>query len=191
MNWWDSSDTLSKIQTGLAVFISVLGVATLTELRSDFLKKQSDARRTAERAKLDQELQEQTATALRATRELEAKTRGRSVSDEQRQKLTAGLKPAAGAPDIAIVYVSGDSEAESFATDIAGAFTQAGVVHLFTFWTGTPIPRGVSVLSRSEASDAAASLISQALTGASVTNVYARGAFIPDKTISVLIGSKP
>lgn len=76
MSWWDSFDTLSKIQTALAIFISILGIATLTiKLRGDILKRQSDTHRAIERAKIDKELQEQTATALRATTELDARTR--------------------------------------------------------------------------------------------------------------------
>ncbi|HAO78546.1 MAG TPA: hypothetical protein DCQ92_06130 [Verrucomicrobia subdivision 3 bacterium] len=64
------------MQTALAIFISILGVLTLTvKLRADFIKKQSDTQRAIERAKIDKELKEQTATALRATTELDARTR--------------------------------------------------------------------------------------------------------------------
>ena len=82
MTWWDSFETLSRLQTALAIFVSVLGIATLAvKLRADHLKKQSDFRKTEERARLDKELQEQTATALRATAELETRTRPKPFQD--------------------------------------------------------------------------------------------------------------
>lgn len=73
MSWWDSFETLSKLQTWLAILVSALGVVTLTvKLRADQIKKQTDARRTEERVKLDKKLEDKTSDALRATAALDA-----------------------------------------------------------------------------------------------------------------------
>ncbi len=40
MNWWNSFETLSKLQTALAISITALGIITLTfKVRADHLKK--------------------------------------------------------------------------------------------------------------------------------------------------------
>jgi len=88
MSWWNSFETLSKLQTVLAILITILGTITVTfRLRADHLKKQSDARRSIERATLDKELREQTATAIRVTAELEERTRPKPLDDRLRDFL--------------------------------------------------------------------------------------------------------
>ena len=88
MTWWDSFDTLSKLQTALAILVSILGALTLTvKLRADHLKRQTDARRGEERTRLDNELHDKTAEALRATTALEAKQAPRTITDSQRAAL--------------------------------------------------------------------------------------------------------
>ena len=95
MTWWDSFEALSKLQTALAILVSVLGVLTLTiKLRADQLKRQTDTRRSVERTHLDKELQAQTAAALKATAVLEARTRNRTISDLQERELIARLASA-------------------------------------------------------------------------------------------------
>ncbi len=93
MTWWDTFETLSKLQTALAILVSVLGFITLTvKLRADHLKKQTDARRGTERTRLDKELQDKTAEALRATTALEAKQAPRTITESQRVALSALVK---------------------------------------------------------------------------------------------------
>lgn len=95
MSWWDSFETLSRLQTALAILVSALSVVTLTvKLRADRLKKHTDALRAAERAKLDKELKDKTAEALRATTALELAARPRSLTAEQITAFTAKLADA-------------------------------------------------------------------------------------------------
>jgi hypothetical protein len=92
MTWWDSFDTLSKLQTALAILVSVLGVATLTiKLRADHIKKRTDVRRLEERLVLDNELKDKTADALRATAALEDRQAPRTITDAQRESIAAQL----------------------------------------------------------------------------------------------------
>lgn len=192
MSWWNSFEVLSKVQTALAIVVSVVGFATLTvKLRADYLKKQIDAKRVEERTRLDAELREQTARAIRLSAETDARTKPRSLTNEQKSSLIAKLRPLVGVEGIAIVYPSGDGEAQSFAQTISDTFTEAGVKPFLTFWLGSPIPSGVSVLSRSEASDKAASAISSSFVSSAIPTKYMRGGFVPEKTISILIGTKP
>jgi hypothetical protein len=115
----------------------------------------------------------------------------RSIPPEKRQKFITDLKVAAGTPDVVIVYPDNDKKAEQFARAISTDFTEAGITHLITWWMGDPLPAGVTVLSRAEASDSSASVISNALKQADVSNQYARGALIPEKNVCVIVGVKP
>ncbi len=64
MDWWNSFETVSKIQTALAILVTLLGFVTLTfKVRGDHLKKAADKGKTEERARLDAELQKQTKEA--------------------------------------------------------------------------------------------------------------------------------
>jgi len=46
LNWWYSTETLSKVLNWLAVLVTLLGIATLTlKLRYDYLKRLADAPR--------------------------------------------------------------------------------------------------------------------------------------------------
>lgn len=126
MTWWDSFDTLSKLQTALAILVSVLGFVTLTvKLRADQLKKQADARRVAERALLDEELKGKTAEALRATAALEARQAPRALAQQQRDDL---LNLLANGPKGKVIVQSDwtDAEAKAFAEQIKSVLQDAG-----------------------------------------------------------------
>jgi len=61
MDWWNSFETISKIQTGLAILVTMLGFVTLTfKVRGDHLKKAADKEKTEERARLEADLLKQT-----------------------------------------------------------------------------------------------------------------------------------
>ena len=126
MTWWHSFETLSKLQTVLAVLVSLFGVLTLTvKLRADHLKKQADARRAVERAALDKELRDQTTKALKATAALEEKTHHRSISESQERELVAQLT-AAPKGKVVITVTESDLEAVTFAGRINGVLQLAG-----------------------------------------------------------------
>jgi hypothetical protein len=58
MDWWNSVETVSKIQTALAIFLAVFGFVILTfKLRGDYLKRAGDMAKAEERAVLDTALQ--------------------------------------------------------------------------------------------------------------------------------------
>lgn len=140
MSWWDSFDTLSKVQTALAILVSVLGFATLTvKLRADHIKKRADARRLEERILVDKELKDKTAEALRATTSLEAKQAPRSLTDAQRTDLTRLLSNGPKG-QLFVVPKTFDEEAEAFAKQISDVLVASG----FTL-SSLPPPRPMSL----------------------------------------------
>jgi hypothetical protein len=127
MNWWNSYETLSKLQTGFAILVTILGIVTLTfKVRADHLKKAADARRSEERARLDKELQDKTAEALHATSALEAKQAQRRFSMTQIAALQQILSSFPERPKLTFWYRQPDSEAEAFANHIADIVTNVG-----------------------------------------------------------------
>jgi hypothetical protein len=61
MDWWNSFETVSKLQTGLTVLLTVLGFVTLTfKIRGDHLRKLADSRRAEDHAALGRELEQKT-----------------------------------------------------------------------------------------------------------------------------------
>lgn len=127
MSWWDSFETLSKLQTALAILVSALGIITLTvKLRADHLKKLTDARRASERAQLDKDLQDKTTEALRATTALEARQAPRTISEAQRAALTASLKECP-AGDISVAANFFDGESIKYARAVLEALWAANV----------------------------------------------------------------
>ena len=128
MNWWNSYETLSKLQTGFAILLTILGIVTLTfKVRADHLKKAADARRSEERAQLDKELQDKTAEALRATSALEAKQAQRRFSMTQIAALQQILSSFAERPKLIFWYHPPDSEAQAFANHIADIVNERGI----------------------------------------------------------------
>ena len=127
MTWWDSFDTLSKLQTALAILVAVLGVATLTiKLRADQIKKRTDARRLEERLALDKELKDKTAEALRATAALEEGQAPWPLSDSQKQDFIAHLKDAPKGK-VAIEYIRSDeTRSREFAVRIRDILKDSG-----------------------------------------------------------------
>lgn len=126
MTWWDSIETLSKLQTALAIFVSVVGLVTLTiKLRADQLKKQADTRRTEERTRLDKQLEDKTVEARELARQAQLAGLPRSLTPEQRAKLIAA---ASTAPKGKIIVKANmlDSEAEVYANEIQEALASAG-----------------------------------------------------------------
>ncbi len=122
--------------------------------------------------------------------ELEAKIQHRHITDEMRSQIIAGLKPKASSGiEVFILYPSGDSEATEFASEIDTAFAQVGVSHFLGFWTGSPMPVGVSLLSPSEQLDTGAAALRDALSN-SVPILYFRGKFVPDERIQLLVGPR-
>ncbi|MBI2929305.1 MAG: hypothetical protein HYY24_26875 [Verrucomicrobia bacterium] len=169
---------IAIIGTGLGLLAAIGTFFVSTELSGRLERRLATAHSEAEKAKAIAE-------------EIRMKQQPRRISGDERQKLVAGLVAASGARDVAIVYNSGDKEAEMFAKEISSAFTEAGIAHLTTWWTGDPLRTGVSVLSRSDTSDSTAAVISRAIIEAGFPVRNARGALIPEKTISVVVGPKP
>ena len=122
---------------------------------------------------------------------LEANIKPRFISDEQHKSLMTDLIKITEISNVAIVYPSGNKEAENLAKQISTIFTESKIEHLFTWWTGDPISSGLWILSRSEESDIKANAISQAFIKAKITSKYARGSIIPEKNICIVVGSKP
>lgn len=122
---------------------------------------------------------------------LETNIKPRFISDEQHKSLMTDLIKVTEISDVAIVYPSGNKEAENLAKQISTIFTESKIEHLITWWTGSPISSGLWILSRSEESDIKANAISQAFIKAKITSKYARGSFIPEKNICIVVGSKP
>lgn len=126
MYWWDSFEALSKLQTGLAILVSALGVVTLTvKLRADQIKKQTDARKADERIKLDKALEDKTSEALRATAALQARQAPRSLTEAQRTDLL-GLLVASPKGKVIIQSNWTDPEARHFAEQIKSLLRDAG-----------------------------------------------------------------
>ena len=149
MTWWDSFDTLSKLQTALAILVSILGFATLTiKLRADHIKKRTDARRVEERVKLDKELETKTAEALRATAALEAKQAPRRFTNPQIAAMQQVLDAFPRRPKIMVWYRQPDPEAWGFADHIATIVTNVGYKEgtLNGMWD-KPMPAGLTLNS--------------------------------------------
>jgi len=192
MTWWNSFEILSKLQTALTILISLLSVATLTiKLRGDHLKKQIDSRRSEERRLLDRRLEDKTTTALRTAAALEARQAPRSISDEHLKRLVADLRGAPPPPKVLVIYPHGDEEARLFAQELVAALTEARIKVESTWWLGSPVPSGISVLSKTKISDPSAFSLSRALASAAVKNQYMRGTLVPDSDIQIIVGSKP
>jgi|ERR1051325_5112846 hypothetical protein len=108
MNWWNSFETLSKLQTALAILVTALGIITLTlKVRADHLKKAVDARRAGERERVDKELKEKTAQALTATAALEARQAPRTITEAQRQSVVAQVSQFHGQEYTGVLASSG------------------------------------------------------------------------------------
>ena len=155
MNWWNSFETLSKLQTALAILVIVLGTITLTfRVRADHLKKVADARKAAERGQLDKELKEKTAQALTATTALEARQAPWTLSERQTSQLKALLTQAPRGR-IEVAYILSDAErAGRFAKLLGNIFRQCGYevyseIGMFTN-TSDPPPVGLLVIFRTE-----------------------------------------
>lgn len=131
-----------------------------------------------------------TITSLQAQLEVVRKRQQpRGITGEDRKKLIASMQSKL-VSEVTIVWASGDGEATLFAKELARVFQEAGVPHFTTPWTGTPLPAGVSLLSRNELSDGSASVLRDALQSAGIQLQYARGAMIPGKDIQLLVGFK-
>lgn len=121
---------------------------------------------------------------------LEQKQQPRILSDRQCVTLKSELLNISGMANLSIAYISGNKESENLANQISAIFTDVGINNFVTFWLGSPMPSGITILSRSEKSDLNASTISNAFIKANIPSQYARGSFIPDKDICITVGVK-
>src|SRR5205814_8293085 len=108
----------------------------------------ADARRSEERARLDKELQDKTAEALRTTSALEAKQAPRRFSLTQIAALQQILSSFPERPKLIFWYHPPDSEAQAFANHIADIVTNVGFKEgeLDGQW-GLRIPPGLTLNS--------------------------------------------
>jgi len=198
MTWWDSFDTLSKLQTALAILVSVLGVATLTiKLRADHIKKRTDARRLEERLVLDKELKDKTAEALRATAALEERQAPWPLSDSQKQEFIAHLKDAPKGK-VAIEYIRSDElRSREFAVRIRDILKETGY-EVWGYMPGfeqadAPPLVGVQVIVKNQQSDIVGGGLQRAFQA---IGIDAKGAHrtnnnYEDDFVVIWIGRKP
>ena len=108
MNWWNSFETLSKLQIALTILVSAMGLLALTfKLRADHLKKISDTQKAVERKQLDDELRDKTAEALSATVALKEKQAPRTITDPASDGLVTSIKQFSGQEYTAIISSAG------------------------------------------------------------------------------------
>ncbi|MDZ4288218.1 MAG: hypothetical protein U0984_09675 [Prosthecobacter sp.] len=197
MTWWDSLETLSRMQTVVAILIFVLGgTALAVKLRADDLKKQADTRKSVERARLDQELQEQTRIALQATKETQASAQKVALAAQPRrllaEKLPAMLAALSGAPKLEVALSTSpvDEEARDLTGQIRSVLNSAQIAHSSSSVMQPDLPAGI-VVSHGDTPEAAAlaDAISKAISIAGIASTMeTKGA---TAFVGVFVGRKP
>jgi hypothetical protein len=189
VNRWSSFEALSNLQTALTILVTILGVLALTvKLRTDHLKKGADTLRAEERAQLDKELKEKTEA-------IEAKTRRRSISDEQKRNLLARL---ANAPKgkVFIAVTESDLEAVAFASEISDLLKTAGfgvemeTAIMMSGPSGAPVGLIFSVRDAS-AVPPHAQAIGDAFHVSGIPLAAGPNPSIPDDRLNITVGAKP
>ncbi len=115
----------------------------------------------------------------------------RSIPSKIRQALIADLRVAPPPQKVLVIYPSGDEEARLFALEIEAALIESKMKVESTWWRGSPVPSGISVLSKSKISNPSAFCISRALANAGIRSEYMRGTLIPNEDLQIIVGPKP
>jgi len=209
MDWWNSFETVSKIQTALAVLVTVFGFITLTfKIRGDQLKRVGDKAKADERAKVDEALKRKTAEAA----ELETRlTQQQDLEKEQqkekervgslqrhfpKEKTPLFLNIAAeGLSQTVTIYVqhlkSDDAEPAQFALEIAKVFdpscdktAEASVVN------GAPVGITIVESTDTEAPSKAASNVQRAFEAVGLKCGYSKASAIDKGAVCIFVGKR-
>ncbi|MEP6673181.1 MAG: hypothetical protein ABJF10_28790 [Chthoniobacter sp.] len=132
MDWWNSFETVSKIQTGLAILLTLLGFVTLTfKVRGDHLKKAADKGKSEEHAKLEADLLKQTWEAHTLAEQIKQQQEGERLralprhfpTDRSEQFLKVAGEGVTGPLRLQLAYVfTQDGEPRNLAAEFVTLF---------------------------------------------------------------------
>jgi hypothetical protein len=153
MNWWESTDVLSKAGTWISALLIVLGVLGLSvKVQLDRLKSAKDRIALVERQKREGAWQQELDEAKRKTRAVEQKTKPRTVTPEQRSRLINSLHAGPKGP-VVILSDWMDMETKAYAATLESILQESGfqIIHirpgvLTMGWNGDPDDRPAVIL---------------------------------------------